>query len=194
MTRRYRSRVLPPRARNRLLTEPQRADKCDTRCRETPRTVSPDAEETYFVDMNKLLNQSKAGKEAQDFLKKKIITGDKKFKEEGESLKKEEIDLIAKKKTLSADEYKKKLNQLREKNIKFQRKRTNFTRAIATQRADARNRLLKALDPILTKYMSENNVQIIIYRKYIVVAQSKLDLTDKILEIFNKELKSLNLK
>ncbi len=152
------------------------------------------AGEAYFIDMQRTLNQSKAGKEAQDFLKKKIITGDKKFKEEGELLKKEEIDLITKKKTLSTDEYKKKLNQLREKNVKFQRKRTNFTRAIATQRADARNRLLKALDPILTKYMSENNVQIIIYRKYIVVAQSKLDLTDKILEIFNKELKSLNLK
>ena len=152
------------------------------------------AGEAYFIDMQRTLNQSKAGKEAQDFLKKKIITGDKKLKEEGELLKKEEIDLIAKKKTLSADEYKKKLNQLREKNIKFQRKRTNFTRTITTQKADARNRLLKAIDPILTKYMSENNVQIVIYRKYIVMANSKLDLTDKILEIFNKELKSLNLK
>jgi outer membrane protein len=152
------------------------------------------AEEAYFIDMSKLLNQSEAGKEAQHFLKKKIITEDKKIKEEGELLKKEEIDLIAKKKTLSADEYKKKLNQLREKNIKFQRKRTNFTRTITTQKADARNRLLKAIDPILTKYMSENNVQIVIYRKYIVMANSKLDLTDKILEILNKELKSLNLK
>ena len=152
------------------------------------------AEETYFIDMQKLLNQSKAGKEAQDFLKKKIITGDKKLKEERKLLKKEEIDLIAKKKTLSTDEYKKTLSQLREKNVKFQKERADFTRAIATQRADARNKLLKALDPILTKYMSENNVQIIIYRKYIVVAQSKLDLTDKVLEIFNKELKSLNLK
>ncbi len=152
------------------------------------------AEETYFIDMQKLLNQSKAGKEAQDFLKKKIITGDKKNKEEGELLKKEEIDLIVQKKTLPADEYKKALNQLREKNIKFQRKRVNFTTAISTQRAEARNRLLKALDPMLTSYMSENNIQIIIYRKYIVVAQSKLDLTDKVLEIFNKELKSLNLK
>ena len=152
------------------------------------------AEETYFIDMNKLLNQSKAGKEAQDFLKKKIITRDKKFKEEGEVLKKEEIDLIAKKKTLSADEYKKTLNQLREKNIKFQRKRGNLTKAITTQRAEARNNLLKAIDSILTKYMLENNIQIIIYRKYIVMANSKLDLTDKILEILNKELKSLNLK
>ena len=151
------------------------------------------AEETYFIDMNKLLNQSKAGKEAQDFLKKKIITGDKKLKEEGGLLKKEEIDLIAKKKTLSADEYKKTLNQLREKNVKFQRKRANFTTAIATQRAEARNRLLKALDPVLSKYMSENNIQIIIYKKYVAMANSKLDLTDKILEILNKELKSLNL-
>ena len=152
------------------------------------------ADETYFIDMTKILNQSKAGKEAQDFLKKKIITGDKKFREEGKLLKKEEIDLIAKKKTLPTDEYKKILNQLREKNVKFQRKRASFTKEISTQRTEARARLLKALDPIITKYMSENNVQVIIYRKYIVMAQSKLDLTDKILEIFNKELKSLNLK
>jgi len=152
------------------------------------------AEETYFVDMNKLLNQSKAGKEAQDFLKKKIVIGDKKLKKEGELLKKEEIDLITKKKTLSADEYKKKLNQLREKNIKFQRKRANFTTEIATQRAEARNTLLKALNPILTNYMSENNIQIIIDKKYVVMANSKIDLTGKILEILNKELKSLNLK
>jgi len=152
------------------------------------------AEEIYFIDMNKLLNQSKAGKEAQDFLKEKIITGDKKLKNEGELLKKEEIDLIAKKKTLSADEYKKTLNQLREKNTKFQKKRGNLTKAITTQRAEARNNLLKAIDSILTKYMLENNIQIIIYRKYIVMANSKLDLTDKILEILNKKLKSLNLK
>ena len=152
------------------------------------------AEETYFVDMSKLLNQSKAGKEAQDFLKEKIITEDKKIKEEGELLKKEEIDLIAKKKTLSADEYKKTLNQLREKNIKFQRKRANFTTAIATQRSEARNALLKALNPVLSKYMSENNIQIIIDKKYVVMASSKIDLTGKILEILNKELKSLNLK
>jgi len=152
------------------------------------------AEETYFIDMNKILNQSKAGKEAQGFLKKKIITRNKKLKEEGELLKKEEIDLIAKKKTLSKDEYKKKLNQLREKNVKFQRKRASFTTAITTQRAEARNSLLKALDLILGKYMSENNIQIVIDKKYVIMANSKIDLTDKILEILNKELKSLNLK
>jgi len=152
------------------------------------------AEETYFINMNKLLNQSKAGKEAQDFLKNKIITEDKKLKEEGKLLKKEEIDLITKKKTLPADEYKKKLNQLREKNVKFQRKRTSFATAIAAQRTEARNTLLKALDPILIKYMSENNIQIIIDKKYVVMADLKADLTDKVLEILNKELKSLNLK
>jgi outer membrane protein len=152
------------------------------------------AKETYFIDMNKLLNQSKAGKEAQDFLKKKIITGDKKLKEEGKLLKKEEIDLITKKKTISADEYKKKLNQLREKNVKFQRKRTSFAAAIATQRTEARGTLLKALNPILIKYMSENNIQIIIDKKYVVMADSKIDLTGKVLEILNKELKSLSLK
>ncbi|MBO6486178.1 MAG: OmpH family outer membrane protein, partial [Pelagibacteraceae bacterium] len=80
------------------------------------------------------------------------------------------------------------------KNVKFQRKRASFTRTIATLRTESRNKLLKILNPILTKYMSENNIQIIIDKKYVVMANSKIDLTDKILEILNKELKSLNLK
>ena len=152
------------------------------------------SEETYFIDMTKLLNQSKAGKEAQDFLKEKIISEDKKLKEEGELLQKEEIDLITKKKDLPADEYTKKLTQLREKNIKFQRKRASFTATIAKQRAEARDSLLKALDPILSTHMSENNIKIIIDKKYVIMADSKIDLTDTILEILNKKLKSLNLK
>ena len=51
------------------------------------------AEETYFIDMNKLLNQSKAGKEAQDVLKKKFNDNAKKFSDIEKSLKKEETDL-----------------------------------------------------------------------------------------------------
>ncbi len=41
------------------------------------------AGETYFIDMNKLLNQSKAGKEAQNFLKKKLWLEIKNLKRKG---------------------------------------------------------------------------------------------------------------
>ena len=57
------------------------------------------AADIYFIDMKKILNESKAGKSAQNFLKKKFDSESKKFEKEASVLKKQETDLIAKKKT-----------------------------------------------------------------------------------------------
>ena len=73
------------------------------------------SEQIYIIDMKKLLNESKAGKKAQETLKKKLNDGNKKFEKEGSSLKKEEQDLIAKKKLVSPEEYKNNINDLRKK-------------------------------------------------------------------------------
>ena len=76
----------------------------------------------YFVDIKQILNKSKAGKKAQDYLKKKFDEENDKLKKESIALKKQESDLISKKKLVSNDEYKKSLNLLREKNINYQKK------------------------------------------------------------------------
>ena len=81
------------------------------------------AEEIYFVNMQTILNQSKAGSAAQEKLKKDFSSQNKKFKDESNSLKKEESELIKQKKSLSPEEYKKKVSSLRKKNIDFQQRR-----------------------------------------------------------------------
>ena len=53
------------------------------------------SEELYFVNMQKILNKSKAGSSAQETLKKEFSAKDKKYKAESASLKKEETELIA---------------------------------------------------------------------------------------------------
>ena len=75
--------------------------------------------EIYFVDLKKVLNESKAGKKAQDFLKKKFENESKKFEKEGATIRKEESDLIAKKKIISPEEYKKNLDSLRNKSVNY---------------------------------------------------------------------------
>ena len=42
--------------------------------------------------------------------------------------------------------------------------------------------------------MKENNIEYIVDKKYILLANSNFELTDKILTILNKEVKSINLK
>ena len=58
------------------------------------------ASEVYIINMKKILNESIAGKKAQEFLKKKLTNESKAFEKESKALKKEESDLIAKKKSL----------------------------------------------------------------------------------------------
>ncbi len=65
---------------------------------------------------------------------------------------------------------------------------------IFKKREKARLELNTALKPILEKYMSENNITVVVDKKSIVVAKTEIDLTNKILKLLDKDLKSINLK
>ena len=58
-------------------------------------------DKVVILDLKYVLNQSKAGKGAQDFLKKSYNNNIKKFKDIEAKLKKEEEDLLSKKTVLS---------------------------------------------------------------------------------------------
>ena len=53
------------------------------------------------------------------------------------------------------------------------------------------SKILRILNPILTKYVDENNIQILIEKKNILVGIKTLDITENILNIFNEETKNL---
>jgi len=151
------------------------------------------AEEIYFINLQKVLNESKAGRGAQELLKKDFASQDKKFKNESNALKKEETELIAKKKSLSPEEYKTKVSALRKKNIDFQSRRRAASSSFIKKKNNARNSLLKALNPILEKYMTENNVMMIFNEKNVILANSKRDLTETIIGLLDKEVKSIKI-
>ena len=147
-----------------------------------------------FMDMKQILNTSKAGKGAQDYLQKLFADGQKKFTNLESDLKKEESDLLAKKNILSKEEYKKNSDKLREKVIKYQKDRRESLDKIAQKRSKAREDLIKKLNPIVEKYQQQNNISLIIDKKNILAGSNNLDITNKIIEILNKELPALKLK
>jgi|TARA_B110000438_G_C15800668_1_gene645008 outer membrane protein len=148
----------------------------------------------YFIDFKKVLNESTAGKNAQTFLKNKLEKESKKFKETESNLRKEEQDLINKKKIISNEEFQKKVTQLREKVAKLQKDKNKSFNDIGKLRTSAKTQLLKALNPILKTYMEKNNIRLILDKSSILLGDTKLDITTQVIEILNKELKSLNLK
>ena len=146
------------------------------------------------LDMKYVLNNSKAGKGAQDFLKKSLVDNNKKFSDIENNLKKEETNLLDKKNILSREEYQKKADTLRKKVIDYQSQRRASLDKITNQRTKARQTLLKTIDPILNTYIQENNISIVIDRKYVLGGRTDLDITDSIIKKLNKELQSLNLQ
>ena len=146
------------------------------------------------LDLKFVLNNSKAGKSAQDFLKKSFNDNAKKFSDLEKKLKKEEIDLLAKKTVLSKEEYTKRSDSLRKKVIDYQSQRRASFDKITTLRAKARETLLERIDPILDTYIKENDITLVIDKQNMLGGKPEYDITKFIVEKLNKELPSLNLK
>ena len=146
------------------------------------------------LDLTYVLNNSKAGKNAQDFLKKSYNNNLKKYADMEKALKKEEQDLLTKKTVLNKEEYTKKTDALRKKVIDFQSQRRSAIDKIATQRSNSRETLIQALDPILEAYIKEKNIALILDKKGALGGVPENDITTIITEKLNKTLPSLNLK
>ena len=146
------------------------------------------------LDMKYVLNNSKAGKGAQDFLKKSFNNNAKKFSDMQKALKKEESDLLGKKNILSKEEYTKKSDVLRKKVIDYQSQRRASLDKIATQRAKSKETLIQKIEPIVDAYINENNISIVMDKKNMIGGLKEYDITQVIVEKLNKQLPSLNLK
>ena len=157
-------------------------------------TKNLSAEIPHFLDFKLILNQSVAGKKAQDFLKKKLDKGIQSLQSKEKNLLEEEKKIIQQKKVLSEDEYKKKISELRSKVSNLQKERNKLLQSVAKQRSQARNTLLKNLNPIINDYMKEKKIRMVVDKKSLLLADENLDITKDIMNLLNQKLKSINLK
>ena len=147
-----------------------------------------------FINMNELMNKSKAGKEAQSILvtmQKKNIENFKKIENE---LKSEETKLLSKKKVVTKEEYEKLTKTLREKARKYQKDRRESLEKVTKLREQARTELIKAIQPILHQYASENKIDIILDKKDIVLGKNENEITKAIIQLLDNKLTTLNLQ
>ena len=151
------------------------------------------ANDVHFIDYSKVMNESVAGKKAQDYLKKLLNNSNKKFNETAKKIKSEENKIISQKNVLSKEEYNNKANALRKKVFNLNKEREKSIKEVASKRKKAGDEMLKNLNPILGKYMEENNIAVVIDKKNVLMGNKKFEITSQIIEILNKEFKSINL-
>ena len=146
-----------------------------------------------YIDMNKILKESKVGIYVEKELTKIHETKLNNFKKTEEKLKKEEIDLVSKKNIMARDEFNKKVKLWTEESRKHQIVRRKWFDQITEKRNNARAEVLKSLDPILTEYFKQNQISLMLYRKNIAIGTADLDITDTIIDELDKKLPSIKI-
>ena len=151
------------------------------------------ADMPHYLDFKFILNESNAGKKAQNSLKSKLAKGINSVKAKEKSIQEEEKKVIQQKKLIKPEEYKKKVDELRKKVAELQKNRSNALGKISKQRARAKNELLKNLEPIIQKYMQDKKIRMVLNKKDLIQADNKLDITKDIMVLLNEKIKSVKL-
>ncbi len=145
-----------------------------------------------YIDINFILNNSIVGKSLNQYLKSFEDKHLKKFNEIEEKLLLKENNLISKKNIIEVTEYNKNFDQLKKevKNYRVERKKSNDQ--INKIKIESTKKILTFLNPIVTNYVEENSISVVLPKKNIIVGKKKLDITNIIINILNDNVKTID--
>ena len=146
-----------------------------------------------FLDIDKIMLQSKSCKSITIQLEKLHKNNITIFKKKEEELKNKETSIVSQKNVLSNEEFEKKIGLLRKEANEYRIKRRDLINSLTKKRVDAQNKLIKAINPILADYSKKNSISMIIQKKNIIIGKSELEITNDILKILDKSLKTIDL-
>ena len=146
-----------------------------------------------YVDMNRILTESKVGILVEEELTKIHKGNLDQFKKVEDALKKEEIDLISKRNIMNIDEFNNKINALREKSQEYQKTRREKFEVISNKRNKATEEVMTALQPILAEYAEKEGIALIVEKKSVVVGKNEFDVSIDIIDELDKKLPSIKL-
>tara|TARA_B100000242_G_scaffold253499_1_gene195861 strand:- start:196 stop:717 length:522 start_codon:yes stop_codon:yes gene_type:complete len=146
-----------------------------------------------YLDVQFIINNSEIGK----IYKSKIKTLQDKIKLDIEKkqtiIKNKEIDLNNQKNILKKDEFDKKIKEIKELVNNYQKFKSDMQNKIKNEKKSYSSEILKILNPLLTNYVENNNINLVVEKKNILVGIKTLDITDNILSILNNKTKELKI-
>ena len=151
------------------------------------------SEKIVYLDMEKIMQQSVAGKSIIAQLKKKRELSISNFKKKEKVIRDNEKKLIAQKNVLSKEEFESKIIELRKDISNYQKERNKTSNDIVKSRVKDSTKLINKLTPILEDYSKKNSIRIIVQKKNIVMGKKEDDITKDILELVNQKVKSIKL-
>jgi outer membrane protein len=145
-----------------------------------------------YVDIEKIINQSVAGKNITEKIKDLNSKNISKFKKKEQELVELEKKIIKKKNVISEEDFNTQVKELNSNVVNFKKEINDTKIKIDRSRLEATQKILEVLNPILSEYSAKNSISLIIQKKNIVIGKTELDITSQILDLVNLKIKSVN--
>ena len=145
-------------------------------------------EKIFFVDLEKILNESKSGKLVINELNKINNKNLEILKVKEKEIKTDEDEINKVKNLINQDELENKMKDLRIKISQYNEMRNKMITDFNTYREKKFNDFFNAINPLIQNFMIENDIAILIDKKNIFIGSKKNDITANVIDLINSKL------
>jgi len=156
-------------------------------------TNSFSQDKIVYVDMNILINTSKAGISINKQMQKLIDNNNKEYEKIEKKLLKEEDDILKKKNVLDPEKYNQEIITFKNKISNLRKERKDKVNLIRNKNVKAKNDLVNHVTKILAEYSAKNEITLVLNKDGIILGKKNIDVTEKILELLNKKVQNIKL-
>ena len=157
-------------------------------------SISSANEKVVYVDMNILLNKSKAGISINKQMDSLVKKNKDDYEKIEKKLLKEEEDILKKKNVTDPQKFNEEIINFKNKIKKFRVERGDEIEKIKKKNIDAKNELVKIITKILAEYSAKNEISLVLNKEGIILGKKNIDISEKILEILDQEVKNIKLR
>ena len=142
-----------------------------------------------YLDIQYIIDNSNLGKFYKTKIKIKQDNNNEILKSEQKKLKEKEQEINNQKNILKKEELNKQFVEFNNLVVKYKELRKELNNSIVKEKKNYSTEILSILNPLLTNYVENNNIHLVVDKKNILVGIKSLDITNTLLDILNKETK-----
>ncbi len=147
-----------------------------------------------YIDINNILNNSIVGRAITKHIKKIKEEKNKEFLITENQLLDKEKDILKKKNLLEKNDLDQQVSLLKNEVNEYNILKKNFNKDVDEKKIKYTKIVLNSLNPIISKYVEENSIDVVLPKKNIIIAKKNLDITNIIMDLLNNQLKQIDFR
>ena len=146
-----------------------------------------------FIDIDKVLSSSKPALILINQLKEIDKKNIEKLNKDEKLLQDRESKIISQKNIISKDKLNEEIKKLKVDIKKYNENRKKIITNFNNVKLSNTNKLIQLINPLIKNYADKNSIDIILQKKNIIMGKNESDITDKIIDIVNINVKNFKI-